>query len=325
MKIPRRRFLELAAGAAALPAASRIAKAQAYPAKPVRIIVGLAAGGATDTAARVIAQWLSEHVGQQFIVENRTGAATNIAAESVVRAAPDGYTLLLVHTTNASNSALYEKLSFNFVRDIAPVAAFARVPNVLEVNPSVSAKTVPEFIALAKANPGKINMGSSGNGAADHLAAELFKMMAGVNIVQVQYRGAAPALTDLLGGQVQAMFSSMPSSIGYIRAGSLRPLAVTTATRSEALPDLPILSDFVPSYESSQWYGVGAPNHTPVDIIEKLNREITAGLADPRIKAVLADQGGAALPGSPDDFGKFIAEETEKWGKVVRAASIKAE
>ena len=291
MKLPRRQFLQVAAGAAALPALSGIARAEAYPTRPVRIIVGFAAGGGADIFARLIGQWLSERLGQQFIVENRTGAATNIAADAVVRAAPDGYTLLLVHTTNASNSALYEKLSFNFVRDIAPVAAFARVPNVLEVNPSVSAKTVPEFIALAKSNPGKINMGSSGNGAADHLAAELFKMMAGVNIVQVQYRGAAPALTDLLGGQAQAMFSSMPSSIGYIRAGSLRPLAVTTATRSEALPDVPTVGDFVPGYELSQWYGVGAPRNTPADVIERLNREINAGLADPRIEAVLADQG----------------------------------
>jgi tripartite-type tricarboxylate transporter receptor subunit TctC len=278
-----------------------------------------------DIFARLIGQWLSERLGQQFIVENRTGAATNIAAESVVRAAPDGYTLLLVHTTNASNSALYEKMSFNFVRDIAPVAAFARVPNVLEVNPSVSAKTVPEFIALAKANPGKINMSSSGNGAADHLAAELFKMMAGVDIVQVQYRGAAPALTDLLGGQVQAMFSSMPSSIGYVRTGALRPLAVTTAVRSDALPDVPALGDFVPGYESSQWYGIGLPAKTPAPIIEKLNKEINAGLVDPRIKAVLADQGGMTLPGPPAEFGKLVASETEKWAKVVQAAKIKVE
>jgi tripartite-type tricarboxylate transporter receptor subunit TctC len=325
MKLPRRQFLHLAAGAAALPAVSQIALAQNYPIRPVRIVVGFAPGGGADIFARLIGQWLSERLGQQFIVENRTGAATNIAAEVVVRAAPDGYTLLLVHTTNASNSALYEKLSFNFVRDIAPVAAFARVPNVLEVNPSVAARTVPEFIALAKSNPGKINMGSSGNGAADHLAAELFKMMAGVNIVQVQYRGAAPALTDLLGGQVQAMFSSMPSSIGYIRAGSLRPLAVTTATRSETLPDVPTVGEFVPGYESSQWYGVGAPSNAPADVIEKLNREINLGLADPRIKAVLADQGGAPLPGSPADFGKLIVGETEKWAKVVGAAKIKVE
>jgi tripartite-type tricarboxylate transporter receptor subunit TctC len=326
MKLPhRRQFLHLAAGAAALPTVSRIARAQTYPSRPVRIVVGFAPGGGADIFARLIGQWLSERLGQQFIVENRTGAATNIAAESVVRAAPDGHTLLLVHTTNASNSALYEKLSFNFVRDIAPVAAFARVPNVLEVNPSVSAKTVPEFIALAKANPGKINMSSSGNGAADHLAAELFKMMAGVDVVQVQYRGAAPALTDLLGGQVQAMFSSMPSSIGYIRAGTLRPLAVTTTTRSEALPDVPVLSDSVPGYESSQWYGIGAPNYTPPEVIEKLNSAIDAGLTDPRIKAVLADQGGAALPGSPAEFAKLIVRETEKWAKVVKAAKIKVE
>jgi tripartite-type tricarboxylate transporter receptor subunit TctC len=325
MKLPRRQFLHLAAGAATLPAVSRFARAQTYPTRPVRIVVGFAPGGGADIFARLIGQWLSERLGQQFIVENRTGAATNIAAESVVRAAPDGYTLLLVHTTNASNSALYEKLSFNFARDVAPVAAFARVPNVLEVNPSVSAKTVPEFIALAKANPGKINMSSSGNGAADHLAAELFKMMAGVEIVQVQYRGAAPALTDLLGGQVQAMFSSVPSSIGYIRAGTLRPLAVTTASRSEALPDIPALGDFVPGYESSQWYGIGAPASTPASVIERLNKEINASLADPRIKAVLADQGGMALPGSSPDFGKLISSETEKWAKVVQAAKIRVD
>jgi tripartite-type tricarboxylate transporter receptor subunit TctC len=326
MKLPhRRQFLHLAAGAAALPAASSIARAQAYPTRPVRIVVGFAPGGGADIFARVIGQWLSERLGQQFIVENRTGAATNIAAETVVRAPPDGYTLLLVHTTNACNSALYEKLNFKFVRDIAPVAAFARVPNVLEVNPSVPVRTAPEFIAYAKANPGKINMGSSGNGAADHLAAELFKMMAGVSIVQVQYRGAAPALTDLLGGQVQAMVSSMPSSIGYIRAGNLRPLAVTTAARSEALPDLPTLGDFVPGYESSQWYGIGAPNDTPTSIIEKLNAEINASLTDSRIKALLAEQGGAGLPGSPADFKKLIADETEKWGKVIRAAGITAQ
>jgi tripartite-type tricarboxylate transporter receptor subunit TctC len=323
--IPRRQILRLVAGAAALPTVARVARAQTYPRRPVRIVVGFAPGGGLDIFARLIGQWLSERLGQQFVIENRTGAASNIAAEAVVRAPPDGYTLLLVHTTNASNSALYAKLSFNFMSDIAPVAAIARVPNVLNVNPAVPATTVPEFIAFAKANPGVINMGSSGNGAADHLAAELFKMMVGVNIVQVQYRGASLALTDLLGGQVQAMFSSMPSSIGYIKAGSLRALAVTTTIRSEALPDLPTVDDFVPGYESSQWYGVGAPNNTPAEIIETLNREINAALANPTMKARIAEQGGTVLAGSPGDFRQLIAHETEKWTKVVRAANIKVE
>jgi tripartite-type tricarboxylate transporter receptor subunit TctC len=324
MKFPRRTFLQLAAGAAALPASFRVAKAQSYPTRPVRLIVGVPAGGGMDIMARLMGQWLSERLGQQFIVENRAGAGTNIAAEAVVHAPPDGYTLLLVHTTNASNATLY-KLNFNFIRDIAPVAAIARVPNVLEIHPSVPAKTVPEFIAFAKANPGKLNMGSSGIGGADHLAGELFKSMTGVNILLVHYRGIAPALIDLLGGQTQVMVSSMPSSIGYIKAGTLRPLAVTTAARSEALPNLPTVGDFIPGYETSQWYGIGAPINTPPEIIEKLNREINAGLADPRLKARLAELDGTVLAGSPGDLGKLIADETEKWAAVIRAANIKAE
>jgi tripartite-type tricarboxylate transporter receptor subunit TctC len=324
MELPRRTFLQLAAGAAALPASSRVAKAQSYPTRPVRLIVGVPAGGGMDIMARLMGQWLSERLGQQFIVENRAGAGTNIAAEAVVHAPPDGYTLLLVHTTNASNATLY-KLNFNFIRDIAPVAAIARVPNVLEIHPSVPAKTVPEFIAFAKANPGKLNMGSSGIGGADHLAGELFKSMTGVNILLVHYRGIAPALIDLLGGQTQVMVSSMPSSIGYIKAGTLRPLAVTTAARSEALPNLPTVGDFIPGYETSQWYGIGAPINTPPEIIEKLNREINAGLADPRLKARLAELDGTVLAGSPGDLGKLIADETEKWAAVIRAANIKVE
>ena len=282
MKLPRRQFLHLAAGAAALPAVSRIAWAQAYPTRPVRIIVGFAAGGAADIIARLIGQWLSERLGQPFVIENRPGAGSNIATEAVVRAPPDGYTLLLVGTANAINATLYDKLNFNFIRDIAPVAGIIRVPNVMVVNPSVPAKTVPEFIAYAKANPGKINMASGGIGTAAHVSGELFKMMAGVDMVHVPYRGAAPALTDLLGGQVQVMFASMPSSIEHIRAGKLRALAVTTATRSEALPDIPTVGEFVPGYEASAWYGVGAPKDTPAEIVDKLNKEINAASPIPR-------------------------------------------
>ena len=321
----RRQFLHLAAGAAALPAVSRIARAQTYPTRPVRIIVGFPPGGAADIAARLMGQWLSERLGQPFVIENRPGAGSNIATEAVVRAPADGYTLLLVSTSNAINATLYDKLNFNFIRDIAPVAGIIRVPHVMEVNPSVPAKTVPEFIAYAKANPGKINMASAGIGAAPHVSGELFKMMTGVDMVHVPYRGAAPALTDLLGGQVQVMFDTMPSSIEYIRAGKLRALAVTTATRSEALPDIPTVGDFVPGYEASAWYGVGAPKNTPAEIVDKLNKEINAGLADPKMKARLADLGGTVLAGSPADFGKLIADETEKWAKVVKFAGIKPE
>jgi tripartite-type tricarboxylate transporter receptor subunit TctC len=325
MKLPRRNFLHLAAGAAALPVVSHIARAQAYPTRPVRIIVGFAPGGGADIVARLIGQWLSERLGQQFIIENRPGAGSNIATEAVVRAAADGYTLLLVTVTNAFNATLYDKLNFNFIRDIAPVAGLMRVPNVMVVNPSVPAKTIPEFIAYAKANPGKINMASGGVGGATHVSGELFNMMAGVNMIHVPYRGVAPALTDLLGGQVQVTFASMPSSIAYIRAGKLRPLAVTTTTRSDELPEVSTVNDFVPGYEASTWYGVGVPSGTPAEIIGKLNKEINSALADPTFKARLADVGGSALSGSPADFGKLIADETEKWGKVIRAANIKAE
>jgi tripartite-type tricarboxylate transporter receptor subunit TctC len=323
MKLPRRQFLHLAAGAAALPAVSRFA--QAYPTRPVRIIVGLAPGGPADIVARLIAQWLSEQLGQQFVVENRTGAATNIATEAVVRAPADGYTLLFVTAANAINTTLYEKLSFNLSRDIVPVAGLIRAPSVLEVNPSVPAKSVPDFIAYAKANPGKLTMASSGIGTPSHVFGELFKFMTGVNLVHVPYRGAAPAVTDLLAGQVQVFFDPMPNSIEYIKAGKLRPLAITSATRSEALPDVPTVSEFVPGYEASFWFGIGAPKVTPAEIVDKLNKEVNAALADPKMKARLADLGGTPLPGSPAEFGKLIAEETEKWGKVIRAANIKPE
>jgi tripartite-type tricarboxylate transporter receptor subunit TctC len=325
MKLPRRRFLQMAAGAAALPALSRIAQAQAYPARPVRIIVGFPAGGPQDIIARLIGQWLAERLGQQFIVENRAGAGGNIGAEAVVIAAADGHTLLLVGPPNAINATLYDKLKFNFVRDIAPVASISRVPLVVETNLAVPVRTVPELIAYAKASPGKINFASAGNGTPQHVAGELFKMMAGIDIQHVPYRGSAPALTDLLGGQVQLMIETTPASIGYIRSGRLRALAVTTATRSEALPDLPIVADFVPGYEASSWYGIGATRNTPTEIIDKLNKEINAALADPKIRARLADMGSTVLPGSPADFGKFIVEEIEKWGKVVKFSGAKAE
>jgi tripartite-type tricarboxylate transporter receptor subunit TctC len=326
VKLPRRRqFLHLVAGAAALSAVSHISWAQTYPTRPVRIIDGFAAGGPADIVARLIAQWLSERLGQPFVVENRPGAGTTIATEAVVRAPPDGYTLLLAATPAAINATLYEKLNFNFIRDIVPVASLIRAPSVLEVNPSVPAKTVPEFIAYAKANPGKLTMASGGIGAPSHLFGELFKFMTGVNLVHVPYRGAAPAVTDLLAGQVQVYFDPLPNSIGYIRAGKVRPLAITSATRSEALPDVPTVGEFVPGYEASVWWGVGAPKNTPSQIIDKLNEAINAGLADPKIKARLADLGGTPLVGSPADFGKLIADETEKWRKVIRAANIKAE
>jgi len=323
MKFPRRQFLHLAAGAAAFPAASRIASAQAYPSRPVRLLVGFPPGGSADISARVIGQWLSERLGRPFVIENRVGAGGNIATEAVVRAPADGYTLLLINPANAINATLYEGLSFNLIRDIAPVAAIVRMPNVMVVNPLVPAKTVPEFIAYAKVNPGKINFASAGTGTAIHVSGELFKMLTGVNIVHVPYRGAPPALTDLLGGQVQVMFDNMSNSIEYIRTDKLRPLAVTTAMRWEGLPDVPTLSDFVPGYESSAWTGIGVPKRTPIDIIDKLNKEINAALADPKIKARLADLGGTVLPGFPADFGTFVADETEKWAKVVKVANIK--
>jgi tripartite-type tricarboxylate transporter receptor subunit TctC len=323
MKLPRRQFLHLAAGAAALPAVSRVARAQAYPTRPVRIVAPTAPGGAPDILARLIGPWLSGRLGQQFVVENRPGGGTNIGTEAVVRAPPDGYTLLLVSTAAAINATLYEKLNFNVVRDIAPVATITRQPMVMVVNPLFPAKTVPEFIAYAKANPGKINLGSPGIGTPGHVAGELFKMMAGIDLVHVPYRGGGPVMTDLLGGQVQVLFGSTSLTIEQIRAGKLRPLAVTTATRWEGLPDIPTVNDFVSGYEASAVSGLGAPKNTPAEIIDTLNKEINAALADPNMKARLADLGGTVLAGSPADFGKLIAEETEKWGKVIRAANIK--
>jgi tripartite-type tricarboxylate transporter receptor subunit TctC len=326
MKLPHRRhFLHLAAGAAALPAVSRFAWAQTYPTKPVRILVGFAPGGGVDIMARLIGQWLSERLGQPFVIENRPVAGTNIATEAVVRASPDGYTLLVVSSANTINATLYDKLNFVFLRDIAPVAGIISLPFVMVANPSVPPKTVPEFTAYAKANPGKISVGSPGIGTPGHVSGELFNMMAGVSMVHVPYRGAGPALVDLLSGQVQVMFPTMPASIEYVRAGKLRALAVTTATRADALPDIPTVAEFVPGYEASQWYGVGVPKDTPTEIVDKLNKEINAGLADPKIKARLADLGGDVLVLSPADFEKYIADETEKWGNVIRALNIKAD
>jgi tripartite-type tricarboxylate transporter receptor subunit TctC len=325
MKLPRRSFLQLAVGAAALPAVSRITWAQAYPSRPVRIIVPAAPSGAFDIMARLIGRWLSERLGQPFVIDNRPGAAANIGTEAAVRAPADGYTLLIVGTTQATNAALYDKVNFDLIRDIAPIAGVFRGALVIVVHPSVPARSVPEFIAYAKANPRKVNMASSGAGAASHLAGELFKMMAGIDMVHVPYRGGGPAMNDLLGGQVQVYFASTPASIEYIKAGRLRALALTTATRSEALPDIPTVAEFVPGYEASYWAGIGAPKATPAEIVNKLNKEVNAALDDPKMKARLADLGGTPLPGSPAQFGKLIAEETEKWGKVIRAANIKAE
>ena len=325
MKLPRRQFLHLAAGAAALPAVSRFAWAQAYPSRPVRLIAPVAPAGATDILARLMGQWLSERLGQSFVIENRPGGGNNIGTEAVVRAPADGYTLLMAATPNAVNATLYDKLSFNFLRDIAPVASVIRAPYLIAVNPTVAAKTIPELIAYAKANPGKLSMGSTGTGSGAHMAGELFKMMAGVDMVHVPYRGGGAGLTDLLGGQVQVMFVSTVSSIEHIKTGRLRALAVTTATRSDEMPDIPTVGEFVLGYEASAWFGVGAPKNTPSQIIDKLNEAINAGLADPKIKARLADLGGTPLVGSPAEFGKLIADETEKWGKVVKFTGIKAD
>jgi tripartite-type tricarboxylate transporter receptor subunit TctC len=323
MKLPRRQFLHLAAGAAALPTVSRVAWAQSYPTRPLRLVVGFPVGGPTDLVARLIGQSLSERLGQPIIVENRPGAGSNIAAEAVVRSPADRYTLLLITASNFTNSALYDKLNFNFTEDIAAVAGVMRQPFIMEVNPSFPAKTVAEFIAYAKGNPGKINMASSGTGSAPHVAGELFKIMTGVNIVHVPYRGLAPALTDLIGGQVQVLFDTIPTSIEQIRTGRLRALAVTTAIRSAALPDVPAIGEFVQGYEASSYQGIGAPKATPPEIVNKLNREIDAVLADPKINARLAELGGTVLIGSPADFGKLIVDETEKWGEVIRAAHLK--
>ncbi len=325
MKLPRRSFLHLAAGAAAVPAVSRFALAQAYPSRPAHILVGFAPGGPTDIAARLIGQWLSERLGQQFIVENRPGAATNIATEAVVRSPPDGYTLLAAVSTNTINSALYTNLGFDFIRDIAMVAGIQRSPLVLEVNPSVPVTSVPELIAYVKANPGKISLASFGSGTISQVAGELFKMTAGIEMVHVPYRGSAPMVTDLLGGQVQAAVDNLPASIEYIRVGKLRALAVTSASRWQALPDIPTLASFQPGFEATAWIGIGVPKNTPVEIIDKLNKEINAGLADPKITARITDLGATVFTGSPTELDTAVVEQTEKWGKVIRAANIKAE
>jgi tripartite-type tricarboxylate transporter receptor subunit TctC len=325
MKLPRRKFLHLTAGAAALPALPSFALAQAYPVGPVRIIVPYAPAGVGDITARLVGQWLLERLGQTFVIENRPGAGANIGTEVVVHAAADGYTLLFVSPANAINATLYAKLRFNFIRDITPVASISRGANVMVVHPSFPAKTVPEFIAYAKANPGRVSMASAGNGSAPHICGELFKMMAGVDMVHVPYRGGGPALTDLLGGQVQVYFATTASSVEYIRASRLRALAVTTATRSEALPDTPTMSEFIPGYEASGFYGLAAPKNTPAEIVDKLNNEINAALADPKMKAQLAEFGGVPMPMTPADFGRLIADETEKWGKVIKFAGINAD
>jgi len=321
----RRRFLQLLAAGAALPATTRLAHAQAYPARPVRMIIGFAPGGPADILGRLIGQWLSERLGQQFVIESRPGAGSNIATEAVARSPADGYTLLVVTSANTINASLYDKLNYNFIRDMAPVSGIIRVPQVIEVHPSVPATSVPEFIAYAKANPGKINMASAGNGTVQHVAGELFKAMAGVDMQHVPYRGQAPAMIDLLAGQAQVMFDTLPAAIEYLRAGKLRPLAVTTATRAAALPELPTVADFVPGYESSALYGIAAPAATPADIVGRLNREINAALADPAMKRRLADLGGTVLSGSAADFSKVIADETEKWGRVVKLSGAKAD
>jgi tripartite-type tricarboxylate transporter receptor subunit TctC len=326
MKLPhRRQFLHLAAGVAALPAVPRFARAQAYPSRPVRIIVGYAAGGGTDISARVIGQWLSERLGQQFIIENRPGAATNIATEAVARAAADGYTLLLATAANAINATYYDKLNFDFIQDIAPVATVMRVPLVMVINPSFPIKSVPELIAHAKANPRKISYASGGAGGPDHMAAEYFKLVTETEMLHVPYRGLGPALTDLIGGQVQLIFATMPAAIEYIKASRLRALAVTTASRSEALPDVPIVADVLPGFEASQWYALCAPKKTPADIVATINQTVLAALADPKMKTRIAELGGVPMPMTPAEFGKFTADETEKWAKVIKFSGIKAE
>jgi tripartite-type tricarboxylate transporter receptor subunit TctC len=323
--IGRRQFLNLAAGVAALPAMSCIAGAQSYPTRPVRIIVGFPAGGPGDIVARLIGQWLSERLEQPFVIDNRPGAASNIAAQAAVHAPPDGYTLFEVTSVNAINATLYDDLGFNLIRDIVPVASIIRTPNVMDVNSSFPARTVPEFIAYAKVNPGKINMASSGTGSTSHISGELFKMMAGIDMVHVPYRGATPALTDLLGGRVQVMFDPLLSSTGYVKADKLRVLAVTTATRSEAMPDIPSIGEFLPGYEASSWFGLALPKNTSAGIADKLNQKVNAGLADPKLKAMLSDLGSTTLVGSRADFGELIAQDIEKWAKVIKFASIKPE
>jgi tripartite-type tricarboxylate transporter receptor subunit TctC len=325
MKLPRRTVLHLAAGAAALPAMPRIARAQPYPSRPVRIVVGFPAGGTSDIVARVLGQWLAERVGQQFVVENRPGAGSNLATEAVARATPDGYTLLLIGGANTINATLFDKLSFDFLRDIAPVASVFETPLVVEVNPSVPVNTFQEFITYAKTNPGKLNFATPGVGTPPHVAGELFKMTAGVDLVHVPYRGTGPMLTDLIGGQVQVAFDPLPASIEHIRAGKLHALAVTTASRSEALPNIPSAGEYVPGYVASNWYGFAAPRNTPPEIIGRLNAEINAALSDPKIKARLIELGGTPLASSPVDFAKFVTDDTAKWAKVIRAANIKPE
>jgi tripartite-type tricarboxylate transporter receptor subunit TctC len=323
MKLPRRKFLHVAAGAAALPSLSFVAAADDYPTRPVKILVGFAAGGAVDIVARLIAQWLSERIGQQCVVENRPGAGNNIATEYMLKSEPDGYTLLLTNPTNAINATYYENLRYDFLRDSAPVAGIMRVPNVMEVSPLLSATTVPEFVALAKANPGKLAYATGGNGTSVHMSAELFKLMTDTDILNVTYRGLALAYTDLMTNRVQVTFDNLPGSIGFIRQGKLRALAVTTTARSPALPDIPALAEFIPGYEASAWYGVSAPRNTPRAVVGKLNKEINAGLADPALQARLVDLGGMIVPGSPADFGKLVGDETAKWAKVIKFAGIK--
>jgi tripartite-type tricarboxylate transporter receptor subunit TctC len=323
MKLPRRQFLHLAAGAAALSAVSRIAWAQAYPTRPLRLIIGYPPGGSADITARLTGQWLSERLGQPVVIESRPGAATNLATEAVVRASPDGYTLLLVAPANAINATLYDKLNFNFLRDIVPAAGIIRFPNVVVVNPPLPIKTIPDLIAYAKANPGKLNMASSGNGSTIHMSGELFKMLTGINMVHVPYRGGAPAITDLIAGQVHVMFDNVPTSAEHIKAGKLRGLAVTSTVRSEVLPDLPTVADFLPGYEASAWYGLGMPKNTPSEVIDKVNTAMNAILADPKSQARFEELGASLLPGSPADFGKLLADETEKWGKVVKFSGAK--
>jgi tripartite-type tricarboxylate transporter receptor subunit TctC len=323
MKLPRRQFLRLAAGAAAIPAVSQVAHAQAYPSRPIRMIIGYPPGGSADITARLTGQWLSERLGQPVVIESRPGAATNLATEAVVRAPADGYTLLLVAPANAINATLYDKLSFDFLRDIVPVAGIIRFPNVVVVNPSLPVKTIPELIAHAKANPGKLNMASSGNGSTIHMSGELFKMLTGINMVHVPYRGGAPALTNLMGGQVQVMFDNVPTSAPHIKAGKLRGLAVTSAEPSEALPDLPTIADVLPGYEASAWYGLGVPKGTPPEVVDTLNKAMNAILADPKAQARFKELGASLLPGTPAAFGKLLVDETEKWGKVVKFAGAK--
>ena len=325
MKLPRRQFLHLATGALALPAVSRIANAQSYPSRPVRVIVPFAAGGGTDITARVIAQWLSERLGQSFVVENRPGGGTNIGTEAAAKSPPDGYTLLMVGASNTVNPTLYDKLNFDLIRDFAPIAGVIRAPQIVVANPALPLRTLPEFIAYAKSNPSKVNMASSGNGSAAHLAGELFKMLAGVNMQHVPYRGGGPALLDLIAGQVQVYFAGMPEAIEYVRAAKVRALAVTTTSRAEALPEIPALAEFVPGFDSSIWFGLSAPRNTPISIVDLLNKEINAGLADPRIKARYAELGSTVFPTAPAEFAKFIADEVEKWGRVVKFSGAKPE